>query len=236
MFGPDSLAPWFNLGENIGFDGLLLDINNPDSVIVNVDSNSGDTIMYKYKFTDTNVSDGLEYTYSVVAYDMGVMAEVVTFTDTTGQESIVQEGLTKKIVSIPDPEGWGKINPYQSLESPKGSTIHESNFITVIPGYVPKANLDSIKVVPNPYIVNSHFNETIYKKRVRFTQLPEKCTITIYTVTGEKVREIKHDSISDGNEWWDLRSYNNQEVAPGLYIYVIEADNAKKIDKFAIIR
>ena len=77
---------------------------------------------------------------------------------------------------------------------------------------------------------------TKYKKRIRFTQLPEKCTITIYTVTGEKVREIKHDSISDGNEWWDLRSYNNQEVAPGLYIYVIEADNAKKIDKFAIIR
>ena len=236
VFGPDSLAPWFNLGENVGFDGLLLDINNPDSVIVNVNSNSGDTIVYKYKFTDTNVSDGLEYTYSVVAYDTGVMAEVVTFIDTTGQESIVQEGLTKKIVSIPDPEGWGKINPYQSLESPKGSTIHESNFITAIPGYVPRANLDSIKVVPNPYIVNSHFNETIYKKRIRFTQLPEKCTITIYTVTGEKVREIKHESISDGNEWWDLRSYNNQEVAPGLYIYVIEADNAKKIDKFAIIR
>ena len=207
------------------------------SVIVNVDSNSGDTIMYKYKFTDTNVSDGLEYTYSVVAYDMGVMAEVVTFTDTTGQESIVQEGLTKKIVSIPDPDGWGKINPYQSLESPKGSTIHESNFITVIPGYVPKANLDSIKVVPNPYIVNSYFNETIYKKRVRFTQLPEKCTITIYTVTGEKVREIKHNSISDGNEWWDLRSYNNQEIAPGLYIYVVETPGGEKlIDKFAVVR
>ena len=45
--------------------------------------------------------------------------------------------LTGDII-IPDPEGWGKINPYQSLESPKGSTIHESNFITVIPGYVPR--------------------------------------------------------------------------------------------------
>ena len=80
------------------------------------------------------------------------------------------------------------------------------------------------------------YNETEYKRRLRFTRLPEKCKITIYTVTGEKVREINHDSIFDGSEWWDLRSYNNQEVAPGLYIYVIEADNAKKIDKFAIIR
>jgi len=230
------LAPWFSLGKNSGLDALLLDINNPDSVIINVDSNSGDTIRYKYKFTDSNVSDGLEYTYSVVAYDMGVIAEVITFADTTGQESIVQEGYAQQIVSIPDPEGWGKINPYQSLESPRGSTIHESNFITVIPGYIPEENLDSIAVVPNPYIVNSHFDETIYKKRLRFIRLPEKCTITIYTVTGEKVKEIKHDSLSDGSEWWDLRSYNNQEVAPGLYIYVIEAGNAKKIDKFAIIR
>jgi hypothetical protein len=182
------------------------------------------------------VSDGIEYTYSVIAYDTGVMPEVVTYSDTTGQESIIQEGVAQKIVSVPDPEGWGKLNPYQTLESPKGSTIHESNFITVIPGYIPEANLDSITVVPNPYIVNSHFNETEYKRRLRFTRLPEKCKITIYTVTGEKVREINHDSIFDGSEWWDLRSYNNQEVAPGLYIYVVETDDAKKIDKFAIIR
>ena len=70
---------------------------------------------------------------------------------------------------------------------------------------------------------------------MRFTRLPEQCTITIYTVTGEKVRVIEHRS--GGNEWWDLRSYNNQEVAPGLYFYVAETDGAKpKIDKFAIIR
>ena len=48
--------------------------------------------------------------------------------------------------------------------------------------------------------------------------------------------EIKHDNLFDGYEVWDLRSYNNQEVAPGLYIYVVESGNAKKIDKFAIIR
>ena len=183
------------------------------------------------------MSDGIEYTYSVVAYDTGVMSEEVSWPDTTGQGSIMHEGLTKKIVSVPDPEGWGQINPYPTLESPKGSTIHESNFVIAIPGYIPAADLDNITVVPNPYIVNSHFNETEYKKRLRFTQLPEQCTITIYTVTGEKVREIDHESSSDGNEWWDLRSYNNQEVAPGLYIYVVETPSGEKlIDKFAVIR
>ena len=67
--------------------------------------------------------------------------------------------------------------------------------------------------------------------------MTEKCTITIYTVTGEKVQELQHNSIVDGNEWWDLRTYNNQEVAPGLYIYVVEASGIEPhIGKFAVIR
>jgi hypothetical protein len=67
--------------------------------------------------------------------------------------------------------------------------------------------------------------------------LPNKCTITVFTVSGEKVRELSHDSSIDGNLWWDLRSYNNQEVAPGLYIYAVETPSGnKKIDKFAVVR
>jgi hypothetical protein len=63
------------------------------------------------------------------------------------------------------------------------------------------------------------------------------CTITIFTITGEKVRELSHDHSADGNAWWDLRSYNNQEIAPGLYIYVVETPlGEKKIDKFAVVR
>ena len=235
--GPDSLAKWFDLGQNTGFENILIDPNNPDSVLVEVDPATGDSVRYKYKFTDTDVSDGIEYTYSVVAYDTGVMSEIISYSDTTGSEQLTHQGLSQTIVSVPDPEGWGKINPYPTLESPKGSTIHESNFVTIVPGYVPEIDLDNIIVVPNPYIVNSHFNETEYKKRIRFTRLPAKCKITIYTVTGEKVRELNHEDASNGNTWWDLRSYNNQEVAPGLYIYVVETDDGnKKIDKFAIIR
>ena len=96
--------------------------------------------------------------------------------------------------------------------------------------------MNNIIVIPNPYIVDTDYNETIYKKKMRFTRLPEKCTITIYTVTGEKVQELEHDSITNGNEWWDLRTFNNQEVAPGLYIYTVESAGAKHIGKFAVVR
>ena len=66
--------------------------------------------------------------------------------------------------------------------------------------------------------------------------MPQSCTIKIFTVTGEKIRELNHENDIEGNAWWDLRSYNNQEVAPGLYIYTVEASGNKKIGKFAIVR
>ena len=72
---------------------------------------------------------------------------------------------------------------------------------------------------------------------MRFTRLPNECNITIYSITGELVKSISHNDRFNGNEWWDLRNFNNQEVAPGLYIYVVETPSGnKKIDKFAVVR
>ena len=60
---------------------------------------------------------------------------------------------------------------------------------------------------------------------------PKKCRISIYTVTGEHVTTFDHEEEFDGNAWWNLQTGNNQdgpEVAPGLYIYVIEFPEEKK--------
>ena len=56
-------------------------------------------------------------------------------------------------------------------------------------------------------------------------------TTSGFTITGEKVRVLEHNNITDGNLWWDLRSYNNQEVAPGLYYYTISNDDCKGMGK-----
>jgi hypothetical protein len=99
-------------------------------------------------------------------------------------------------------------------------------------------DLNEVSVVPNPYIVNSnYFNESPGNNLLRFTRLPNKCTISIYTITGEFVTTINHDDPFDGNEFWDLKNGQNQGIAPGLYIYVIKTpDGNKKIDKFAVVR
>ena len=231
--GPDPEAKWLNLGYNTGFDELLLDPYNPDSILVLEDEYSDGNVEYKYKFTDHNVIDGIEYTYSVVAYDGGVPGPDITYVP-VNSDSIL---FNKVSVSIPDPNGWGEINPFGILESPKGTTVLDPNFVKVTSGYLPSGNIDDIKVVPNPYIVNSGYNETEYKKRIRFTRLPSECKLSIFTISGELVRELDHNSSTDGNIWWDLRSYNNQEIAPGLYIYVVQTPfGDKKIGKFAVVR
>ena len=84
--------------------------------------------------------------------------------------------------------------------------------------------------------------------QIRFTKVPQRCNIKIYTVTGEFVYELNHDANTgfegsegddgDGNVVWDLRTINNQEVSPGLYIYAIKdlATNKSHVGKFAIVR
>ena len=99
-------------------------------------------------------------------------------------------------------------------------------------------DLEDISVVPNPYILSSnYFNESPDNFLMRFTRLPNICTITIYTITGEFVTRINHNHPFDGNEWWNLKNGQGQEVAPGLYIYAVETPSGnKKIDKFAVVR
>ena len=131
-------------------------------------------------------------------------------------------------------------NPYSYLENPRGTTIHDRNFDNVIPGYTPElGHTLNVKVVPNPYIVHSTpgYNESEWRKKIRFIHLPERCTIHIFTVSGERVNTLEKTDINDGAYEWDLRTYNNQEIAPGLYIYVVESPGGGKIiDKFAVVR
>ena len=81
------------------------------------------------------------------------------------------------------------------------------------------------------------FNESEYLSQLMFTNLTAKCTIKIYTVSGELVNTIEHDNLDEGYTAWDLRSVNNQEVAPGLYLFTVQSDGVEDfIGKFAVIR
>ena len=107
-----------------------------------------------------------------------------------------------------------------------------------------KADLDRIKVVPNPYLAASRF-ETRNPftrgrgpRRIHFNHLPKECTIRIFTVSGELVDVIEHNSsLDDGSAEWDLLTKDNLDVSYGVYIYHIQAPGVgEKVGKFAIIK
>ncbi len=90
------------------------------------------------------------------------------------------------------------------------------------------ANLSAIKAVPNPFIVKSGLERTTTESRMMFTHLPSRCTIDIYTVDGRKVRSLEHASAgTEGIAYWDLTNEHGQDVAYGLYIYIVKTNDGR---------
>ncbi len=98
-------------------------------------------------------------------------------------------------------------------------------------------------VVPNPYVGSASFEPERYavsgrgERRIEFRGLPSGCSVRIYTVLGDLVQTLRHDGSNDGYVAWDLRTKDNLEVAPGLYIYHVDAGSrGTSTGKFAILK
>ena len=77
--------------------------------------------------------------------------------------------------------------------------------------------LDLINVVPNPYYGTSYYETNQLDNLVRITNLPRKCTISIYNTGGTLVRRFEKDSEQTYIDW-DLKNTYNITIASGLYI------------------
>ena len=98
-------------------------------------------------------------------------------------------------------------------------------------------------VVPNPYVAAASFEPERFaqsgrgERRIEFRAIPAGATIRIYTVAGHLVQTLRHDGMATGVVPWDLRTKDRLEVAPGLYIFHVEADGVgESVGKFAIIK
>lgn len=84
--------------------------------------------------------------------------------------------------------------------------------------------LDLIKVVPNPYYGESHYEKGQLDNTVKITNLPKVCTISIYNVSGTLVRRVHLDSEENVKGWdWDLKNNDNVSIASGVYIIHVDA-------------
>lgn len=92
--------------------------------------------------------------------------------------------------------------------------------------------LDIINVVPNPYYAYSQYERSRLDSRVKITNLPEVCTVKIYSVNGKLIRTFKKDSPITSLDW-DLNNRKGIPIAGGVYlIHVDVPDVGETIVKF----
>ncbi len=91
--------------------------------------------------------------------------------------------------------------------------------------------LDLINVVPNPYYAYSNYETNQLDNRIKFVNLPEKCTISIYTVNGTLIRQFTKDSDVTFFDW-DLKNSAGIPVAGGVYLIHVKADIGEKVIKW----
>jgi len=103
-------------------------------------------------------------------------------------------------------------------------------------------SINDIYVVPNPYVAYSmseNPGRTFTKRgerELQFRNLPQRCTIRIYTITGELVDTIEKDDYTSMASW-NLLSSEGMRIAYGVYIYHVDIPGAgEKIGKFGVIK
>jgi hypothetical protein len=105
-------------------------------------------------------------------------------------------------------------------------------------------DLDDIMVVPNPYVATNTFEPANPfragrgERRIYFMNLPQECTIRIYTITGGLVQTLHHESTrDDGQLAWDLVSRDGMNIAFGVYLYHVTAPGVgEHMGRFAVIK
>lgn len=96
-------------------------------------------------------------------------------------------------------------------------------------------------------------------KKIYFTNLPAKCTINIYTSSGDLVANLRHDAstytgedsqwfdrygqtgkkiFSGGEHAWDILSNTKGAISSGVYLVVVKDETTGNVDigKFTIIK
>jgi hypothetical protein len=78
-------------------------------------------------------------------------------------------------------------------------------------------------VVPNPY-KNDGIHEYTLANAIKFFNIPQKCKISIYSVSGELVAQVRHNEASPLGEWDQQTVKFAGDVAPGIYFWVVESE------------
>jgi hypothetical protein len=113
---------------------------------------------------------------------------------------------------------------------------------------------DQIRVVPNPYYSYSGYEITQLDTRVKITNLPPTCQVTIYSIDGQLIKQYnrsvspntqvgsatnRRDQVNTDNTLeWDLKNTKAIPISSGVYLIHIKADGLceKVVKWFGVLR
>ena len=115
------------------------------------------------------------------------------------------------------------------------------------------SDLDYINVVPNPYFAYDDYERNQLDNRIKIVNLPTKCVVTIFDMSGSMIRQFKVDKSgitlprastaglnTDAKTSidWDLKNFAGIPIAGGVYLIHVKADGLgeRTIKWFGILR
>jgi hypothetical protein len=129
--------------------------------------------------------------------------------------------------------------PYATRDDDK-LPVYEFNTKDVAPegGEEAKtAALDLVSIVPNPYYAYSEYEGSPVDNRVKITNLPPKCTVSIFSTQGLLIKTFNKDDEATFVEW-DLKNQSRVPIAGGVYIIHVKTPEGKEktIKWFGVMR
>ena len=146
------------------------------------------------------------------------------------REGLIPSDATVKLRTDRPYATWSQDdNGGQKTGHPKYQFKIENRQATALTAAQIENALDSIKVVPNPYYGFSQYETSQFTNTIKITNLPGKCTVTIYSLDGKFIRQYQRDEtyapymqISPAIEW-DLKNSKGIPVASGVYLIQVQA-------------
>lgn len=160
---------------------------------------------------------------------------------------------------LPTVEYWVSVTAFDFGSPSSGLTSLETvATLGAKPAYAMASGGDVVNqgleayIYPNPYRLDANYRESGLEGRLRgdynedrlrevhFANLPPKCTISVFSLDGDLVREIIHDVPADNpvasHDSWDLITRNTQLAVSGLYYWTVESPDGKvQIGKLVLI-
>ena len=176
------------------------------------DAAAGNEVSGMYKWVDATSKAGFPNWYTIRTYDSG----------------------------HDDWKGTGAVPSFESSPGPTGVAMmgRRTGVVPVVPSDAIFNRLEAkVRVVPNPYRPDDPNASYQGQQNIRFINLPGRCQIDFYDVTGQWIYSQWNDDLTKGEVTWRQFTENRpsdfgQAVWPGTYFWKVTSLMPESMGKF----